>query len=145
MDRITRAIGGDAAPAAQTCPVSSHNEWDRRGLIEKINTERSGADSANARPHRIDGTDRQRLKGKPRNPILATMATTVPIVGNRRENPSVYLRPIAQAGSHKPAMSRKSQAMEDSPNLFNSVNALWRSCCAAAEETQCTGLDVRLP
>src|SRR6267142_5597586 len=41
------------------------------------------------------------------------MAATVPIVGNRRENPSVHLRPIAQAGSHRPAMSRKSQAMGD--------------------------------
>src|SRR6266481_9244886 len=42
------------------------------------------------------------------------MAATVPIVGNSRENPSVYLRPIAQAISHTPATSRKSQAMGES-------------------------------
>src|SRR5216684_8319538 len=52
---------------------------------------------------------------RPRHPILATMAATVPIVGNRRENPSVYLRPIAQAISQRPATSRKSQAMGDPP------------------------------
>src|SRR5437762_14002545 len=28
MDMITRAIGPDAAPAGQVCPVNSHNEWD---------------------------------------------------------------------------------------------------------------------
>src|ERR1700688_1771799 len=53
--------------------------------------------------------------------MLSTMAATVLIVGNRRENPSVYLRPIAQAISHRPATSRKSQAMEDPPqNVFSS-------------------------
>jgi hypothetical protein len=36
-------------------------------------------------------------------------------MGNRRENPSVYLRPIAQAISHRPATSRKSQALGDPP------------------------------
>src|SRR5260370_32388083 len=39
------------------------------------------------------------------------MAATVPIMGNRRENPSAYLRPIAHAISHRPATSRKSQGM----------------------------------
>src|ERR1700756_5090669 len=47
------------------------------------------------------------------------MAVTVPIVGIRRENPSVYLRPTAQAISHKPATSRKSQAMESSLKCFH--------------------------
>src|SRR5260370_215487 len=28
MDMITRAIGPDAAPVGQVCPVNSHNEWD---------------------------------------------------------------------------------------------------------------------
>src|SRR5258705_13426285 len=28
MDMITRAIGPDAAPAGQVCPVNSHNERD---------------------------------------------------------------------------------------------------------------------
>ena len=28
MDMITRAIGPDACPAGQVCPVNSHNEWD---------------------------------------------------------------------------------------------------------------------
>src|SRR5207302_4091314 len=64
------------------------------------------------------------LRARPRNPILATMAATVPIVGNRRENPSVYLRPIAQAGSHMPAMSRKSQAMGDPPYNVCSTQCL---------------------
>src|SRR5258706_8459212 len=62
------------------------------------------------------------------------MAATVPIVGNRRENPSVYLRPIAQAISHRPATSRKSQAMEESSLkcLLISVplHALCHSCSA---------------
>src|SRR5262245_56630005 len=39
------------------------------------------------------------------------MATTVPIVGKRRVQPSVYLRPIAQPISQRPATSRKSQAI----------------------------------
>src|ERR1700674_1597227 len=52
------------------------------------------------------------------------MATTVPIVGNRRENPSVYLRPIAQATSHRPATSRNSQAMGDPPKNVRSSQFL---------------------
>src|SRR6266404_6853231 len=62
------------------------------------------------------------------------MAATVPIVGSRRENPSVYLRPIAQAISHRPATSRKSQAMGESSLkcLLISVplHALCHSCSA---------------
>src|SRR5260370_9742432 len=62
------------------------------------------------------------------------MAATVPIVGNSRENPSVYLRPIAQAISHRPATSRKSQAMGESSLkcLLISVplHALCHSCSA---------------
>src|SRR5258705_13468604 len=54
------------------------------------------------------------LRASPRNQIQAAMAATVPIVGNRRENPYVYLRPIVQAISHRPATSRKSQAMGES-------------------------------
>src|ERR1700726_875768 len=52
------------------------------------------------------------------------MAATVPIVGNRRENPSVYLRPIAQATSHRPATSRNSQAMGDPPKNVRSSQFL---------------------
>src|SRR5260370_14881691 len=74
------------------------------------------------------------LRASPRNPILAAMAATVPIVGNSRENPSVYLRPIAQAISHRPATSRKSQAMGESSLkcLLISVplHALCHSCSA---------------
>jgi hypothetical protein len=37
------------------------------------------------------------------------------------------LRPIAQAGSHRPAMSRKSQAMGDPPKMFVQLSASPRS------------------
>jgi hypothetical protein len=53
------------------------------------------------------------LRARPRHPILAAIAATVPIDGNRRENPSVYLRLIAQVISHRPAMSKKNHAMGD--------------------------------
>ena len=83
----------------------------RGGLVEKIDAEGRSADGANARPHRIGRTTGSDLRASPRNPILAAMATTVPTVGKKREKPSVYLRPIAQAISQRPATKRKSQAM----------------------------------
>src|SRR6185503_18358064 len=42
---------------------------------------------------------------------LTAMAAMVPRVGHKRVKPSVYLSPIAQPTSHKPAMKRVTQAM----------------------------------
>jgi hypothetical protein len=50
------------------------------------------------------------------------MARTVPIVGKRRVKPSVYLRPIAQAISQRPATMRKSQAMGMPLKCLNPVS-----------------------
>lgn len=48
MDMITRAIGPDAAPAGQVCPVNSHNEWDP--LEEVIVGRLEGATIPSAHP-----------------------------------------------------------------------------------------------
>src|SRR5215213_7824200 len=47
----------------------------------------------------------------PSRPRLMSIAATVPTVGHKRVNPSVYLSPIAQPTSNSPAMTRINQAM----------------------------------
>src|SRR3989339_1903962 len=47
----------------------------------------------------------------PSSPRLTTMAATVPTVGQSRVKPSVYLRPIAQPTSNRPASTRMIQDM----------------------------------
>src|SRR5207244_5351718 len=51
--------------------------------------------------------------------MLAAMAMIVPMVGKRRVKASVYLRPIAQTISQRPAQSRKSQAIAVPPRSLN--------------------------
>ena len=55
-----------------------------------------------------------------RQPKLAAMATTVPTVGQNRENPSVYFNPIAQQISKSPAITSNVHAI-----VFNS-ETVWR-------------------
>ena len=43
--------------------------------------------------------------------MLTISAAAVPTVGQRRLNPSVYLRPTAQPISNSPAMTRTTQAI----------------------------------
>lgn len=43
--------------------------------------------------------------------MLAARAASVPMLGHKRVKPSVYLRPIAQATSSKPAITKTSQAV----------------------------------
>ena len=81
-------------------------------LVEKIDALYRGADGANAGPHGVGRPDRQRLKSESEESKTRRHARTVPIVGKRRVKPSVYLRPIVQPISHRPATMRKSQAMQ---------------------------------
>src|SRR6185503_14418230 len=47
----------------------------------------------------------------PSSHMLRIMANTVPTVGHNRVKPSVYLRPMAQPISSRPAVTRMTQAM----------------------------------
>src|SRR3954469_4592436 len=50
----------------------------------------------------------------PSNARLITIEATVPMVGHRRENPSVNFRPTAQPISNIPAQIRTTQAISNS-------------------------------
>jgi hypothetical protein len=86
------------------------NPLDLRSDSQSDDAQENEADTG--KPKRRGGlVEKSDLRASPRNPRLAAMATTVPTVGKKREKPSVYLRPIAQAISQRPATKRKSQAM----------------------------------
>jgi|GEM_PF-6179277 len=56
----------------------------------------------------------------PSRPRLIIMESTVPTVGQRRVNPSVYLSPIAQPTSNKPATTRINQFINTSHKVWPS-------------------------
>ena len=57
----------------------------------------------------------------PSKPTLIIMDRIVQAVGHRRENPSVYLSPIAQPISNSPATNRITQFMERSSIIRGSL------------------------
>ena len=102
------------------------------GLTEQEHAEQHCSDSANAGPDGICSADRQHADGIDRAIRCSPPSRPrVAIVGTRRVNPSVYLRPIAQPISRPPARIRTSHAM---PHLHRHDEAVPASVVHAGRE-----------